>query len=57
MTSKTFSKEIMNKIHELTEGLSDDEYSQYIEELVFELEAEHQKLSYQGEDDIEYINP
>ena len=57
MTSKTFSKEIMNKIHELTEGLRDDEYSQYIEELVFELEAEHQKLSYQGEDDIEYIHP
>lgn len=50
MTAKTFTKEIMNKIHELTEGMKTDEYSEYIEELVFELESEHQKLSYEGDE-------
>lgn len=43
MTPRQFVKEIMQQIRELTTSLDEDEYSEYLEQLIFELEDERQR--------------
>ena len=51
MTSREFVKRTMEHIKELTEGLSETEYDNCLEQLSFEIEEERQQLN--GSPDIE----
>lgn len=46
MTPREFVKRTMEHIKELTEGLSEAEYDNCLEQLSFEIEEEHQKLNW-----------
>lgn len=43
---KKVVKDVLRYFNELTSGLSDGEYMELLEELVFELEDKHNKLSF-----------
>lgn len=43
MTPRQFVKEMMRHVREMTGTLSEEEYAEYLEQLIFELEDEHQK--------------
>lgn len=46
MTPREFVKRAMEHIKELTEGLSEAEYDNCLEQLSFEIEEERQKLNW-----------
>ena len=46
MTSREFVKRTMEHIKELTEGLSETEYDNCLEQLSFEIEEERQQLNW-----------
>lgn len=46
MTPREFVKRAMEHIKELTEGLSEAEYDNSLEQLSFEIEDERQKLNW-----------
>lgn len=43
MTPRLFVKDMMQKIRELTNSLSEEDYCEYLEQLIFELEDERQR--------------
>lgn len=43
MTPRQFVKEVMQRIREMTDTLSEEEYAEYLEQLIFELEDERQR--------------
>lgn len=40
-------KEVMRRLHELTEGMDDNAYLELVEDLVLELEAEHNAMTFE----------
>lgn len=43
MTPRQFTQEVMRRIREMTDTLSEEEYAEYLEQLVFEIEDERQR--------------
>ncbi len=43
MTARLFVNDVMRRIRELTSELSEEEYSEYLEQLIFEIEDERQR--------------
>lgn len=43
MTARLFVNDVMRHIRELTSELSEEEYSEYLEQLIFEIEDERQR--------------
>jgi hypothetical protein len=53
MSTKGFIRQVKAHIAELTDGLSEEEYLQYVDELVYELQKEYGEKTYSIEDNID----
>lgn len=43
MTPRQFVKDVMQYIYKMTSALSEEEFAEYLEQLIFELEDERQR--------------